>query len=437
MRRMRRSVCALLGLGVLTVPGQALRAENTERAEISAAASVAMVSPTGEAEKYWPRWRGPSGQGVVEPGGYPDRWSDTENVVWKIQVPGAGNSSPIVWADRLFLTTAYDGGQRRAIVCFRRSDGELLWEASAPQAEPEKAYRKNGHASGTPTTDGQRVWAYFGSHGLLCVDFEGRQVWHQDLGSIRSLHGTACSPLLYRDRVIVYQNQSTGAGFIVALDKETGEEIWRTARRERVGWGSPVAIRVDDRDEIIASSQGKVYAYDPQDGTVLWTCRGNSVEVIPTPVVGHGLLYCCSGRVGPTLAIRPGGSGDVTATRVAWQVPTGSPFVPSPLLYGDYLYMVNDMASVARCYDARTGQRMWQGRLGEPANEGFSASPVGVDGKVFFTNDQGETFVLAAGPEFELLHVNRMNERMLATPALVDGRWYVRTEKHLYCIGKE
>ena len=307
---------------------------------------------------------------------------------------------------------------------------------SPPETSPEQAQGKNGHASGTPTTDGQRVYAYFGSHGLLCVDFDGNQVWQRSFGPIRSLHGTACSPLLYRDRVIVYQNQRAGAGFIVAVDKLTGQTLWKTARQERVGWGSAVAIRADDHDEIIVSSQQRVYAYDPQTGKVLWTCRGNNFEVTPTPVVGHGLLFCCSGRSGPTLAIRPGGSGDVTDTHVVWSVRKGSPFIPSPLLYGDYLYMVNDMVSVARCYDARTGELMWQERLGRPQREGSSTSPIGVDGKVFFTNDDGATFVLQAGPELKLLHVNRLGERVLASPALVDGRWFLRTDKHLFCIGQ-
>jgi outer membrane protein assembly factor BamB len=178
-----------------------------------------------------------------------------------------------------------------------------------------------------------------------------------------------------------------------------------------------------------------VQAYDPDSGRELWSCNGTTFEVIPTPAVGHGLVFCPSGRAGPTLAIRPGGSGDVTETHVAWSTPKGSPFVPSPLVYGEHLYMVNDMASIASCFEAATGKLMWQGRMGEAAKESFSASPVAVDGKVFFTNDDGETFVLRAGPEFELLRVNRLNARVLASPALVDGRFYFRTETELIAIG--
>lgn len=403
---------------------------------------VRMVEMEGEARKYWPRWRGPSGQGLVEGSGYPDTWSDRENVIWKVEVPGRGNSSPILWGNRIFLATGYESGvwplnsQRRSIVCLRRQDGKLLWETFAPEAPTEHANSKNGLASGTPATDGERVYALLGNQGLLAVDFNGRIVWHRTFGQANNYHGTASSPLLYKDKVIFYQDQGRPSqSFVAAFDGKTGKTVWWTKRQETVGWGSPVAIRAGDREEIIVSSSQRVYAYHPDTGQELWHVDGNLFEVIPTPVAGDGLLFCSSGRAGPTLAIRPGGAGDVTQTHIAWQTPRGSPFVPSPLLYGDYLYLVNDMQSIATCLEARTGKVTWQGRLGEAHREGFSASPVAVDGKVFFTNDDGETFVLKAGPEFQLLRVNRLSARTLASPALVDGRWYFRTERHLLAIG--
>jgi len=400
--------------------------------------AVEMIEPAGEAQKYWPRWRGPSGQGYVKGTGYVDTWSDTQHVVWKAAVPGSGNSSPIVWGDFVFLTTAYEDGARKAIVAFRRSDGKLLWEAFAPDAPPERTNAKNGHASGTPSTDGTRVYAYLGNHGLLAVDFKGKQAWHRSLGHFDASHGTAGSPLLYRNRIILYQDQRGGDGsFVAAFDAETGNQVWRTARQERVGWGTPIAIRAGDRDEIIVSSMRRVYAYDPGTGKELWSAAGNMFEVIPTPVVGEGFVFCSSGRAGPTLAIRPGGSGDVTETHVAWKAAKGSPFIPSTLVHEGVLYMVNDMVSVATAYDAKSGEVLWQGRLGEAARESFSASPVVVDGRIYFTNDLGETFVIAAGREFKLLHVNKLNARTLASPALVDGRWYWRTDKELLAIGKK
>jgi len=395
-----------------------------------------MVEVAGEGADYWPRWRGPSGQGLVSDTGYPDRWSDSENIVWKTPVPGNGNSSPIVWGDRIFLTTAYDGGRRLSLLAFRRSDGSLLWEKFAPEGRRESVHTKNGNASATALTDGELVYVSFGARGLMAFDMDGELAWHQDFGPMSNYHGTAGSPLLYRDRIILYQDQRFGS-FVAAFDKSTGDELWRTPRNASVGWGTPVAIRAGDHDEIIVSSQRRVQAYDPDTGRELWQCGGNLFEVIPTPVVGHGMVFCSSGRAGPTLAIRPGGSGDVTDSHVVWSSPRGSPFIPSPLLYGEYLYIVNDMASIATCFEASTGEVMWQGRLGVARREGFSASPVAVDGKVFFTNDNGETFVLRAGPEFELLHVNDIGERTLASPALVDGRWYVRTASNLIAIGNQ
>ena len=397
--------------------------------------AVGMVLPDGDGQRYWPRWRGPSGQGVVADGNYPDSWSDTENVLWRSEVPGRGASSPIVWADRIFLTTAYADG-RAAVVALRRSDGTHLWEATVPDRTPERIHQKNTHASATPSTDGERIYASFGNKGLVAMDLDGQVAWHRQLGAIANYHGTAGSPLLYEDRVILYQDQQGGGAFVAAFDARSGETLWRTPRQGTVGWGTPVAVRVGDHDEIVVSSQRQVTAYDPGTGRELWSCGGNTFEVIPTPVVGHGLVFCSSGRAGPTLAIRPGGRGNVTDTHLVWKSNKGSPFVPSPLLYGDHLYMVNDMASIATMYEAATGEVVWQGRLGESHREGFSASPIGVNGKVFFTNDFGETFVVKAGPEFEILGVNRLNARTLASPALVDDTWYFRTDGELIAIGK-
>jgi outer membrane protein assembly factor BamB len=394
---------------------------------------VRMVAVEGEAADYWTRWRGPSGQGVVESSGYPDRWSATDNIAWKVPVPGSGNSSPIVWRDRIFLTTAYDGGARLSVLAFRRSDGAPLWETFSP-VPAGRAHQKNGFASATVSTDGQRVFASFGSV-LLALDLEGTLEWHQELGRIDNYHGPAGSPLLYKDRLIVYQDQSRNS-FIAAFDTRTGRELWRTLRRATVGWGTPIAIHVADHDEVIVNGEREVRAYDPESGRELWSCLGTTREVIPTPVVGYGMVFCASGRAGPTLAIKPGGTGDVTGTHLEWTSPRGSPFVPSPLLYGGRLYTINDMASIVTCLDATTGESVWQGRLGTARREGFSASPVGVDGKVFFTSDDGETFVLAAGPTFNLLHVNQLGARTLASPALVDGRWYFRTDRHLLAVGR-
>ena len=405
--------------------------------------AVSVIVPGGEAMKYWPFWRGPSGQGLVEGKGYPSTWSETENILWRVQVPGRGHSSPIVWADRIFLTTAAADGSSRSVLCFRRADGKLLWDRVVPEAPAEKLYPKNSYASSSPTTDGKLVYAYFGNAGVVAVGFDGKIVWRTKFGPVSLYHGPGGSPLLYKDRLILFQEQrlmdrnaTTDPGFMVALDAKTGRELWRQTRTPQPGWGTPIAIRAGDRDELIVSSSRRIEAFDPATGVLLWFSTGNTFEVIPMPVVGHGLVYCSSGRAGPTFAVRPGGSGDVTASRVVWSTPKGSSFVPSPLLFGDYLYTVNDMASVVTCHHAKTGEVVGQFRLGEAKREGFSASPVAVDGKIYFTNDDGETFVLNPAPDFKLLHVNRLGEQTLASPALVDGRWYIRTAGHLVAIGR-
>jgi outer membrane protein assembly factor BamB len=348
-----------------------------------------------------------------------------------------------VWGDRIFLSTADEDGSNRSILCYRRSDGTLLWRTAVPETDAEKLHQKNSYASSSSSTEGRLVYTYFGNGGLLAVDFDGKVVWHVSLGAIKLYHGPGGSPLLYKDRIILFQDHRSmgrGApsepGFIVAIDKATGRELWRKSRSPRPGWGTPIAVHVDDHDEIIVSSSRRVEAFDPDTGEVLWFCGGNKVEVIPTPVVGHGLLYCSSGRAGPTMALRPGGTGDVTDSHVVWQTAKGSPFVPSPLLLGDYLYTINDMVSVASCHEAKTGKLHGQLRLGQAQREGFSASPVTVEGKIYFTNDEGETFVIHPAPDFKVLHTNRFGERTLASPALVDGRWYFRTESSLICIGK-
>jgi len=289
----------------------------------------------------------------------------------------------------------------------------------------------------TRLTDGKLVYASFGTHGLMAVDFNGKIVWQTPVGALNNYHGSAGSPILYKDRIYIYQDHqgtdSTGS-FVASYDKNTGKQIWKTARSQTTGWGTPIIIRAGDHDELIVSSQRKVHAYDPETGKELWTVGGLTFEVIPTPVVAEGLVICSSGRQGPTIAIRPGGSGDVTTTHVAWSSPKGSPFVPSGVVVDGVLYLVNDIQSILTAHDVKTGAVLYQGRLGEAKKEGFSASPIAYDGKVFFTNDDGETFVLQAGREFKLLHTNQLGEGTLASPALVDGRWYFRTTSSLLSI---
>ena len=404
---------------------------------VSRAEEVRMIEVTGEGAKFWSRWRGPSGQGIVAPGKYANFWSPTANVKWRTQIPGRGNSSPIVWADRIYVTTAQDNGGKLSMLALGRADGRTLWETVVPQEGVEHVHQKNGHASATPLTDGRAIYASFGRHGLVAFDLNGKILWHRRFGVIENYHGPAGSPVLYKDRLFLYQDHNGTSGqraFVAAFDTQTGKTLWETPRTETVGWGTPVVITANGRDELIVNSQRRVAAYDPATGKELWTVRGMTYEVIPTPAVGEGLVFASSGRAGPTFAIRPGGSGDVTSTHVAWSTPKGSPFVPSPTVHEGLLYLINDMQSILTVYEAKTGALVYQGRLGVAQREGFSASPVVVNGEVFFTNDEGETFVVKAGREFKLLHTNTLGERTLASPALVDGVWYWRTASSLVAI---
>jgi outer membrane protein assembly factor BamB len=401
-----------------------------------ASVEVRMIEVVGEGAKYWPRWRGPSGQGHVPAGQYTDKWSPTTSV-WTTKVPGRGNSSPIVWGDRIFLTTGYGNGEKLSMLAFSRTDGKQLWETFIPQNGVEYVHYKNGFASATPTTDGELIYASFGRHGLFAFDFSGKLVWQHKFGIIDNYHGPAGSPVLYKDRIFIYQDANAAPNqpaFVGAFDKKTGKPIWVTPRTENIGWGTAVVINTGERDELIVSSQGRVAAYDPDSGKELWTVRGNTYEVIPTPVVAHGLVFASSGRAGPTIAIRPGGSGDVTKTHVAWSMQRGSPFVPSGIVVGDLLYLINDMQSILTVFEAVSGKLVYQDRLGVAIREGFSASPVHVNGKLYFTNDDGQTFVVEAGRTFKLHHVNDLGEQTLASPALVDGTWYWRTASTLRAI---
>jgi outer membrane protein assembly factor BamB len=398
-----------------------------------------LIPVDGEGANYWTRWRGPSGQGTAAGAGYVDTWSGSTNVKWKAAVPGRGHSSPIVWKDHIFLTTARDYGAKVSMLAYRRNDGALLWETAVPTTGVERVYPKNSHASATAVTDGQRVYASFGTHGLAAFDFDGRIVWRQKLGELRNYHGSAGSPVLYKDRVFIYQDHDGSAtlgSFVAAFNARTGAVVWKKDRVASVGWGTAIVINAGTRDELIVSGQQRVDAYDPDTGAELWTVRGNTYEVIPTPVVGHGLVFCSSGRAGPTFAIRPGGKGDVTDTHVAWSSPRGSPFVPSAIIHGPLLYMINDMQSILTALDAKSGALVYQERLGDASREGFSSSPVAVGDKLFFTNDFGQTFVVQAGPAFKLLRVNELNAEVLASPALVGGTWYWRTASELLAIGR-
>jgi len=388
----------------------------------------------------WPGWRGPNASGIAPGGCRAVRFSPAAGVRWKVEVPGRGNSSPVVWDDRVFLTSALPDQDppALAVLCYRRSDGRLLWRAEVGRAFG-RTHAKNGYASSTVATDGQRVYSFFGSTGLFCHDLAGAELWHAELGNLDHQWGTAASPVLHGNLVIQLCDAENDAS-IAAFDKSSGRRVWRTSRASYGCWTTPVLVRAKvgakDRTELIVNGTSSkvpeerlVIAYDPDHGRELWRVRGTTELVTPTTLVGDGLVYSTSGRNGPILAIRPGGSGDVTDSHVAWKLDRGGPYIPTGIVYGQRLYVLND-AGVVTCYDPAGGEVIWKGRL----RGTFSASLVAADDHIYAVDERGTVYVLAAGDHFEIVAENDMQGRVFATPAIAGGELFLRTESHLYCI---
>lgn len=425
-------------------------------------------SRSAQPQEYWPQFRGPASRGVASGPNLPDRWSATENIAWKTDVPGRAWSSPIVWGDRVFLTTAvnsgeleppqkglYFGGNRpepRAVqldyrvLCLNLASGKIVWEQSVHQG-PSKSpiHLKNSFASETPVTDGQRVYAYFGNLGLYCFDLEGRSVWSKrfEPRAMRNGWGTAASPVLHGERLYLV-NDNDEQSYLLCLDKRTGDEVWRVDRDEGSNWSTPFIWQNDRRTEIVTAGTDKVRSYD-LEGKLLWWFTGMSKIAIATPYADQGLLYVSSGYVNddrrPLYAIRPGASGDISLPPgqtsneyIAWCQPKGAPYNPTTLVYDGRLYVLYDRAFFA-CFRALTGEPVYE-RQRLPQGLHFTASPWAYDGKVFCLDEDGVTFVLRAGDEFELLHTNTLadDDMCMATPAIVGDRLLIRTSARVYCV---
>jgi len=403
-----------------------------------AAGLAATLAPFASGAENWPRWRGPDGSGVSSETQLPRQWSTTKNVRWKVEVPGNGSSSPIVWGERLFITSALDEGARRLVHCLDRATGQTLWRREIDDEWPEITSALTGHAAATPVTDGERVVAMFGNAGVVCYSLDGQQRWRRRFGEFESELGLASSPMLFEDRVIlVCDHDGTRFGsfdsFLIALDLKTGEEVWNTDRRGLFrSWSTPIIVpTAGGASELIVNAQEAVRGYDPRTGKELWRIDGMTGWVTPSPVFGHGLVFAASGKDGPTLALRPGGRGDVTGTHVAWQHDRGAPYVCSPLLYGDYLYVHNEHG-VLTCFEAATGAVRYRERLAGK----FVASGIAAAGAIYITNDEGLTYTIAAGPEYRLIATNTLEEEVLASPAVSDGCIFLRTQRRLYCVAR-
>ena len=421
------------------------------------------------AAQNWPSFRGPSASGVADRQNLPVRWdvSKGTGILWRTAIPGLAHSSPIVWRDQVFVTTAissrpnasfkrglYGEGdasddltsQQWKLICLDRKSGKIAWERTAYQGTPkEKRHMKATYANSTPATDGEVVIALFGSQGLYAYDLSGKLLWKQDLGRLNVgaydlpdyEWGTASSPVLYRETVIVQCDQQKGS-FLEAFDRKSGRTVWKTGRDELPSWGTPAIYPGKTRTELVTNGANFVRGYDPATGKELWRLGGSSKITAPTPVYSGELIVVASGRrpEAPIFAIRGGASGDITGQTkwVAWQKEQRGPYMPTPLIYNGYLYILGN-AGIFDCYDLATGKEIYRQRLPHQGS-GFSASPVASDGRIYLPSEDGDIFVIKAGPRFELLQRNAMGEPLMATPAISGGLLLTRTEHTLWAIGK-
>lgn len=391
----------------------------------------------------WPEFRGPTGQGIATDTGLPLHWGPKENIGWKQAIPGAGWSSPVVVNGRVYLTASVPVGDRSGsdqslrVLALDAASGKILWQEEVFLQDGRTApgiHGKNSHASPTPLVHADRLFVHFGHQGTACLDLNGKVLWRKRI-AYQPVHGNGGSPVLVDD-LLIFSVDGGDQRCVIALDVQTGAERWRTERggtSERpFSFSTPLVISVAGRQQLISPGSDRVCAYDPRTGEELWHVRYDGYSVVPRPVFGHGLVFVSTGYNSPQLlAIRPDGHGDVTATHIVWSSRRGAPLTPSPVLVGEELYSISDQGQ-AVCLDARTGKVHWQERLGG----NYSASPIAAEGRVYFLSEEGVTTVVRASRKFERLARNSLNERTLASIAVAEGALFLRTEHHLYRIGR-
>ncbi len=418
----------------------------------------------------WPSFRGPYAGGTAANYATPISWDvDTsKNIIWKRKIPGLAHSSPVIWGDRIIVTTAVgktepelkvglygniksaddDSVHKWKVLCLDKKTGKILWEKTAHTGVPKvKRHPKASHANSTPATDGRHVVAFFGSEGLYCYDMDGGLLWEKDFGLLDSAFfmvpsaqwGFASSPLIHQGAVIV-QCDALNTAFLAALDVKTGKEIWRTSREDVPTWSTPTLYLGKEKIQIIVNGFKHIGGYDFKTGRELWKITGGGDIPIPTPVVAHGLVFINSahGRLSPIYAIKPESKGDISLTEdetsnesIVWSVRRGGSYILTPLVYGDFLYNLQWNGSLD-CYRAKTGELIYKAQLGKMT--GFSASGVAADGKLYFCSEEGDVSVVKSGPEFEILATNSMKDECMATPAISEGTLYFRTHHYLMAV---
>jgi outer membrane protein assembly factor BamB len=412
------------------------------------------------ATKNWHQWRGPHATGVSHTANPPLEWSETKNVRWKVEIPGRGFASPIVWNDRLFVLTAVPVGvagdaqhaprggvtprgvHRFMVMALDRKTGKTIWERVAREQEPHEAsHTDNGTwASGSPVTDGERVYAYFESFGLYAYDMNGTLLWEKDLGDkkMRNEFGEGSTPALYGNTLVVVWDHLGGESFVVALDKRDGKELWRVPRKEIDTWATPLVLDVNGRPQVIVPAMERVRSYDLATGAVVWESDGLTMNSIPSPVHGDGLVFLMSGFRGNDLkAVRVADAkGNIDGTpAIVWTLDRDTPYVPSPVLMDGVLYFLKSNNGIVSAFDAKSGKPHYQNQRLDGVPNMF-ASPVGAKGRVYFPGREGTTLVVKSGPTFEVLAKNTLDDGFDASPALVDNEIFLRGQKYLYAIAQ-
>jgi len=424
---------------------------NTPLRFLSILALAALASSAFGAN--WPAWRGPLGTGISEETNLPVEWSQTQNVKWRVELPEAGNSTPIVWGDRVFLTQAI--GNQRTLMCFNRNDGKVLWQSGVTAREKDPTHPTNPYCSASPVTDGERVIVSFASEGLFCYDFDGKEIWHRtDLGRQVHIWGNASSPVIHGD--LCFLNFGPGeTTYLLAVEKKTGKTVWKndedtgynkpqtpdpvsgkTDNPQFIGsWTTPVITKIDGKDQLLMSWPRHLAAYDPATGKELWTCSGLNPLVYTSPIYGDGVVVSMGGYGGPAIGVRAGGSGDITATNRLWQNMRSPQRIGSGVVKDGHVYIHNDPGTVM-CIDVKTGTPLWSERMKPTGGTGQNWSSVMLAGDKCYTITQGgDCFVFKADPKFELISVNSLGgERSNSSIVPSNGELFIRTHKALYCI---
>ena len=429
---------------------------------IASALAVALLGEfTPEQERNWPQWRGPHASGVAPHGNPPLKWAENKNVKWKVKIPGQGSSTPIVWGNRIFVTMAIPTGakikpektdsfgmgiiqptriNKFALCALDRDTGEIIWKRTLKEDLPsEGIHPTNTWASNSPVTDGKHVWAYFGSQGLYCVDMKGTLIWEKDLGNmdIRFDFGEGSSPTLYKNKIILSWDHE-GPSFMVTLDKNTGKELWRAERDEVTSWATPLVVEHGNGHQVITSATNRVRSYDLATGKLIWETNGMTVNPIPSPVAARGIVYVTSGfRGNKLLAIRlEGAEGNITGSdNIVWSLNRDTPYVPSPLLYGDAIYFLKSNSGILSAFDAQTGKELYSQQRVEGISNIYS-SLVGAGNRVYITSREGTTVVIERGKKYKVLATNILDDEFDASMAVVGNEIYLRGKKHLYRISE-